>query len=112
MKANDIISFIIEEAQHHVINDDHLKNAESALAACMKKTEKSKEKKKEKNQSGEACGNCKRTNHTTENCYSKLSSLTGMITRVLLGRYKDDPLKSTPPTVHCRDHLGMVFCPY
>ena len=69
MKANDIISFIIEEVQHHVINDDCLKNAE--LATRMKKTGKSKGKKKEKNQSGEACGNCERTNHTIKNCYSK-----------------------------------------
>ena len=59
MKANDTVSFIIEEAQHCVINDDHTKNAESALAAHIKKTGKSKEKKKEKNQSGKACGNCK-----------------------------------------------------
>ena len=46
MKANDIISFIIEEAQHHVINNNHSKNAEWALATCMKKTGKSKGKKK------------------------------------------------------------------
>ena len=57
MKANDIISFIIEEAHQQQLYE----NAESALAACIK----------EKNQSGEACGNCKRTNHMTESCYSK-----------------------------------------
>ena len=71
MKANDIIYSIIEEVQHCVINDNCSKNAESALATCMKKTGKYKGKKMEKNQSGEACGNCKRTNHTTKNCYSK-----------------------------------------
>jgi hypothetical protein len=33
MKADDLIAFIIEEAQHWVINDDCTKSAESALAA-------------------------------------------------------------------------------
>ena len=69
MKANNIISFIIEEAQYCAINDNFKKNAESALAAHMKKTRKFKGKKKEK--SGEACGNCKKTNHTTKNCYEQ-----------------------------------------
>ena len=33
MKADDLIAFIIEEAQHQVINNNHTKNAKSALAA-------------------------------------------------------------------------------
>ena len=69
LKADDIMSFIIEEAQHRVINNNHTKYAESALAAHMKKSGKGKGK--EKNQSKEPCGNCKRTNHTTPDCYSK-----------------------------------------
>ena len=37
MEVDDLIALIIEEAQHCVINDDHTKSAESALAACTKK---------------------------------------------------------------------------
>ena len=48
LKADDIMSFIIEEAQNRVINNDCTKYAESALAACMKKSGKSKGKGKEK----------------------------------------------------------------
>src|ERR1700678_4042307 len=36
MSADDLIAFIIEEAQHRVINDKCTKNAESALAAHTK----------------------------------------------------------------------------
>jgi hypothetical protein len=35
MKADDLVAFIIEEAQHHVINDDRAKTAESALAVRL-----------------------------------------------------------------------------
>ena len=37
MKPDDLITFITEEAQHCVINDERTKNAESALAAFGKK---------------------------------------------------------------------------
>ena len=40
MLPDDLIAFIIEEAQHHMINDKHMKTAESALAAHMKKGRK------------------------------------------------------------------------
>ena len=55
LKADNIMSFIIEEAQHRVINNDRTKYAESALAARMKKSGKSKGKGKgkENNQSKE-----------------------------------------------------------
>ena len=39
MKANDIVSFIIKEAQHHVINNDCTRYAELALVALMQSTE-------------------------------------------------------------------------
>ena len=70
LKADNIMSFIIEEAQHRVINNNCTKYAESALAACMKKSKKSKGngKGKEKNQSKEPCSDCKRTNHAMPNC--------------------------------------------
>ena len=37
MKPNDLITFIMEEAQHRIINDKCTKNAESTLAALGKK---------------------------------------------------------------------------
>ena len=57
IKANNLISFIIKEAQHRVINDNHTKNAKSALAACMKNSGKNKGKKRDKNQSDITCKN-------------------------------------------------------
>ena len=42
MKADDLISFFIEEAQHQVINDECTKNTESALAAHGKNPKKGK----------------------------------------------------------------------
>ena len=46
IKANGLIDFIIEKAQHWVINDDYTKNAELALAAYMQKTAKHKRKRR------------------------------------------------------------------
>jgi hypothetical protein len=71
MKADDLIAFIIEEAQHRVINDDHTKSAESALAARTKKPAKSKGKKKAKPKSDEVCENCDRPGHGKPDCYLK-----------------------------------------
>jgi exopolyphosphatase/pppGpp-phosphohydrolase len=71
MKAGDLIAFIIEEAQHRVINDDCTKNAESALAACTKNTGKPMDKKEEKGQSDETCKNCDRPGHSKPDCWFK-----------------------------------------
>ena len=49
IKSDDLIAFIIEEAQHWLINDDCTKTAKSALAACTKKSGKSKGRRKDKN---------------------------------------------------------------
>ena len=65
MKADNLITFIIEEAQHHVINDDCTKSAESALAAQTKNNERSKGKKKI------MCKNCGRSSHGKTDCYQK-----------------------------------------
>ena len=65
MKADDFIAFIIEEAQHHVINDNHTKSGESALAAQTKNNERSKGKKKI------TCENCGRSGHGKPDCYQK-----------------------------------------
>ncbi|KIM92082.1 hypothetical protein PILCRDRAFT_203 [Piloderma croceum F 1598] len=74
MKADDLIAFFIEEAQHRVINDERTKSAESALAAHGKKGKKGKGgqgKKPEKSESDELCDNCNRPGHTKPNCWSK-----------------------------------------
>ena len=42
MKADDLIAFLMEEAQHHVINDERSRGSEQALAAHAKKKGKGK----------------------------------------------------------------------
>ena len=69
--ANDLIAFIIEEAQHRVINDNCTKNAESALATCTKKSGRYKGKNEDKTQPDVTCGNCKRSGHLDTDCYAK-----------------------------------------
>ena len=77
MKADDLITFLIEEAQHRVINDERTKNAETALAAHAKRSgnnragQKKKPAKSEKSESDIVCGNCKRLGHTSGDCWSK-----------------------------------------
>src|ERR1700679_2347366 len=53
MKPDDLIAFIIEEAQHRVISDERGKNAESALAVYAKKGGKGKAGKKKHDKSSE-----------------------------------------------------------
>ena len=64
MKADDLIAFIIEEAQHRVINDDRTKSAESALAARTKSNKKRGKKRI-------TCENCGRTGYEKPDCYQK-----------------------------------------
>ena len=74
MKPNDLITFIMEEAQHCIINDERTKNAESALAAFGKKQRTGKycsNKGKEKSTPGVTCKNCKNAGHTKANCWAK-----------------------------------------
>ena len=74
MKPDDIITFITEEAQHRVINDERTKNAESTLAALGKKQRTGKHrsnKGKEKSTPGTTCENCKNAGHTKANCWAK-----------------------------------------
>jgi GAG-pre-integrase domain len=65
MKADNLIAFIIKEAQHCVINDDCMKSAELALAAQTKNNENNKGKKKT------TCKNCERSGHGEPDCYQK-----------------------------------------
>ena len=71
IKADDLIAFILKEAQHHVISDKCSKDAESTLAARAKRSEKPKRNKKNKTKSDITCKNCKRTGHGTPDCYQK-----------------------------------------
>ena len=74
IQPGDFITFIMEEAQHHVINDECTKNAESMLAALGKKQRTKKQcsnKGKEKSTLGVTCKNCKNTGHTKANCWLK-----------------------------------------
>ena len=76
MKLDDLIAFIIEEAQHCVINDERGKNAESALAVHAKKPGKGKAGKKKqdkstKSNSDETCKNCGKAGHGKPECWSK-----------------------------------------
>ena len=76
MKHDDLISFILEEAQHRVINDECTKSVETALAAHMKKGKQNKSQKQKKadkssKSTTEECNNCGRPGHAVADCYSK-----------------------------------------
>ena len=71
MKADDLISFFIEEAEHRVINDERTKYAESALAVHGKKPKKDKfhkGKTSEKPGLSVTCKNCNWDGHSKEDC--------------------------------------------
>ena len=50
MKHNNLIAFILEEAQHRVINDKHTKTTETALATYTKKGKQNKAGKQKKSE--------------------------------------------------------------
>ena len=57
IKPGDLMSFIIEEAQHRVINEERTKNAESALAARSNTSGNSNRKGKGKEKTKIKCEN-------------------------------------------------------
>ena len=74
MKPNNLITFITEEVQHCIINDECTKNVESVLAALGKKQRTGKHcsnKGKEKSTPNVTCENCKNTGHTKADCWLK-----------------------------------------
>ena len=77
MKSGDLIAFLIEEAQHCVINDERTKNSEQALAAHGKKKGKGKSSQakaddKALNTNADIiCHNCKKAGHKKADCWSK-----------------------------------------
>src|SRR5271168_165630 len=101
MKSDDLIAFIIEEAQHRVINDERTKTAESALAARLKKAGKSE---KDEDEPDVTCDNCKKPGHTKEQCYSKGGGSEGQGPR-----QKRKAKKSETATVATNDDEGDLF---
>jgi len=77
MKVSDLITFLIEEAQHRVINDKRSKNSNHALVANGKKGGKGKPNRKkggDKGKKGDSealCYNCKKPGHKKANCWVK-----------------------------------------
>ena len=74
MKPNDLITFIMEEAKHHIINDECMRDAESMLTALGKGQKTGKQcsnKGKEKSMFSVTCENCKSSGHTKANCLVK-----------------------------------------
>jgi len=77
MKASDLIAFLIEEAQHHVINDERSKNSDHALVANGKKGGKGKpnwKKGGDKGKKGDSevlCYNCEKPGHKKADCWAK-----------------------------------------
>ena len=69
LKPNDLIAFLIEEAQHQLINEQRRKITEIALAAYSKSKGKNKPTNKEK--SDDECSNCHRKGHRAPDCYAK-----------------------------------------
>jgi hypothetical protein len=77
MNMDDLMAFIIKEAQHRVINNDQTKSTEFALAACTKKTSKSKGEKKDKQNLDVTCKNCDRPGYSKPDCWSKCGGKEG-----------------------------------
>jgi len=72
MKADDLIAFLIEEAQHRIIIEERARVAESALAAhARERSGRGKPKEVSKSESEDTCKNCKRPGHTKFDCWSK-----------------------------------------
>jgi hypothetical protein len=79
MKSSDLVAFLIEEAQHRVINDERSKHSEQALAAYGKqkgkgkgKADRGKGKEKALNADSEiTCHNCGKTGHKKADCWAK-----------------------------------------
>ena len=72
MKPDNLILFIMEKVQHHIINDGQMKTTESVLTALGKKQKARKQqskKSKKKSASGVTCENCKNLGHTKADCW-------------------------------------------
>jgi len=73
MKPDNLIAFLIEEAQHRVIIEQRGKAAESVLAAHARGRYGKRKPKEEfsESESEDACKNCNKPGHTRSECWSK-----------------------------------------
>ena len=97
MKADDLIFFFIEEAQHQVINDEYTKNAESTLAAHGKNPKKGKfcqKKTSKKFRSSMTYENCNWEGHSKEDYWLKGGEKRGKDQEIknIKRRRKQNPL--------------------
>ena len=81
MKSKDLAEFLIEEAQHCIINAERSKNSDHALVANARKGKgKSCQKKgsdNEKQDNEIVCYNCNKPGHKKADCWSKGGSKEG-----------------------------------
>ena len=95
MKPSDLITFLIEEAHHRVINDERSKNLEQALAAHSKKKGKGKlnwaktDDKALNTDSNVTCHNCGKSGHKKADCWSKGGGKEGQGPRSRKGKKAD-----------------------
>ena len=77
MKPSDLIAFLIEEAQHRIINSKRMQNLDQALAAHAKRKGKGKatqakgDEKALNSDSDVVCHNCKKKGHKKADCWVK-----------------------------------------
>ena len=71
MKPDDLMTFITEEAQHCIINNEHTKTRVYISSSWQEqRTRKQHSNKgKEKSMPSVTCKNCKITGHTKANCW-------------------------------------------
>ena len=66
MSPYELIDYFIEEAEHHIIEDNRAKHMESAMQAQAKKNKGHMKKGK----SHKLCANCDESSHTKEDCWA------------------------------------------
>ena len=116
MKADDLIAFIIEEAQHCIINDEQTKMAKSALTALSKKPKAGKQhscRGKEKSVPDAAkCENCKGSGHDKANCWAKGGGKEGQGPRSQRGKMEEKrpEMAAIADTRHDADDLFVFTC--
>ena len=116
MKVDNLIAFIIEEAQHCLINDERTKTAKSALATLSKKPKVGKQRNhrgKEKSvPNAVKCENCKGSGHDEANCWAKGGGKEGQGPRSWRGKRKEKrpEMAVIADTRHNADDLFAFTC--
>ena len=112
MKADNLIAFIIEEAQHRLINDEWTKTAESALTTLSKKPKAGKQRNcrgKEKSAPDAAkCENCKGSGHDKANCWEKGGGKEGQGPRSWRGK-REEKRPETAAVADTRHNVDDLF---